>query len=185
MFEKLPKVYHMPNIPQYTKEDAEAFANTHFDRPITREVKFGHIWENRKSFALVPLEEGQLKIWTWGRIACVGDCVHKMTPNMGAGGNTAIEYASSSWNMWLCCLLTCCRSAAALANELRKMADQAEKSRPSFGTVTKHLRNYQALREERVSAVVAAANGLTRVHALKTWLDKLFAWWILPFSGDS
>jgi len=55
-----------------------------------------------------------------------------------------------------------CRSAAALANELKKMADEAEKGRPSFSSVKKHLGRYQAIREERVSTIVVAANGVTR-----------------------
>lgn len=29
------------------------------------------------------------QIWTYGRIACVGDSVHKFTPNAGHGGNSA------------------------------------------------------------------------------------------------
>jgi len=91
LVEKLPKAYRVPDIPHYTKEDADAFSTCSIDRPITTTVKYGDIWMNRKSYTLVPLEEGQLKRWTWGRIVCVGDCVHKMTPNMGAGGNTAIE----------------------------------------------------------------------------------------------
>jgi 2-polyprenyl-6-methoxyphenol hydroxylase-like FAD-dependent oxidoreductase len=91
LLEKLPNVYRVPNIPHYTKEEADAFASHHLDRHITPNVNFGHIWKSRKSYTLVPLEEGQLKRWTWGRIVCVGDCVHKMTPNMGAGGNAAIE----------------------------------------------------------------------------------------------
>lgn len=87
----MDKVYHAPDIPSYTKEDAIAFAKKHLNRPITPRVNFGHIWENRKSYKLVSLEEGQMRRWSWGRMVCVGDCIHKMTPNMGVGGNTAIE----------------------------------------------------------------------------------------------
>src|SRR5436305_900325 len=97
-----------------------------------------------------------LKQWSWGRMACLGDTVHKMTPNLGAGGNAAIE------------------TAAALANELKKMVDSAEKGKPSFDTIKTHLGNYQKVREQRITAICEAANGLTRVHALKTWKDKMF-----------
>jgi hypothetical protein len=89
-----------------------------------------------------------------------------MTPNLGAGGNAAIE------------------TAAALANELKKMVDSAEKGKPSFDTIKTHLGNYQKIREQRITAICEAANGLTRVHALKTWKDKMFAFWILPSAGD-
>lgn len=76
------------------------------------------------------------------------------------------------------------RSAAALANELKKMADEAEKGRPSLHSVKKHLANYQAMREERVSVILIAANALTRVQTLNTWMDKFVAWYFGPWSGD-
>ncbi|KAF2824862.1 FAD binding domain protein [Ophiobolus disseminans] len=167
MFEKMDKVYHTPDIPRFTKHDAEAFAADHQDVPTTSQLKFREIWDTRKSYTLVATEEAQLKRWSWSRIACVGDCVHKMTPNMGAGGNTAIE------------------TAAALANELKKMVDESEKGKPSFDVIKARLGNYQAIREKRVTAILTAANALTRIHALKTWKDKLLAFWILPLAGDS
>jgi 2-polyprenyl-6-methoxyphenol hydroxylase-like FAD-dependent oxidoreductase len=91
IFEKLDKVYKVPNIPRYTKHDAETFATKFKGVRVTTEISFVDIWENRKTYTLVPIEEAQMKRWTWGRFACVGDVVHKMTPNMGAGGNSAIE----------------------------------------------------------------------------------------------
>jgi 2-polyprenyl-6-methoxyphenol hydroxylase-like FAD-dependent oxidoreductase len=91
IFKRLDKVYTMPNIPRYTKLDAETFASQHHNRPITPDVCFGDIWEKRTSYTLVATEEAQLKRWSWGRIACIGDSAHKMTPNLGHGGNAAIE----------------------------------------------------------------------------------------------
>ena len=156
----------LTELPRYTKKDAEAFANNIQDYTITPQLTFGDIWRNQTTYTLVPLEEAQLKRWSWGRIACVGDCIHKMTPNMGAGGNAAIE------------------TAAALANELKKMADTAEKGKPSYDNIKAHLGNYQKLRHTRLTAVLKAANGLTRVQALATLKDKFFAFWLLPNAGD-
>lgn len=156
----------VPNIPRYTREDADTFAESIQDTVITPDVRFGNIWKNRVSYTLVPTEEAQLKRWSWGRIACVGDGVHKMTPNMGAGGNAAIE------------------TAAALANSLKKMRDTADKGKPSYETIKGHLGDYQKVRETRLTAVLTAANGLTRIHALKTLKDRIFAFWVLPFAGD-
>lgn len=85
---------------------------------------------------------------------------------MGAGGNAAME------------------TAAALANELKKMVDETEKGKPSYETIKAHLGNYQKLRDTRLTAVLKAANGLTRIHALATLKDRLFAFWILPAAGD-
>jgi 2-polyprenyl-6-methoxyphenol hydroxylase-like FAD-dependent oxidoreductase len=92
IFKKLDKIYRVPDIPRYTKHDAEVFAEEFQGITITHSMNFSDIWNNRTTYTLVATEEAQLKRWSWGRIACVGDCVHKMTPNMGAGGNAAIEY---------------------------------------------------------------------------------------------
>ena len=90
-----------------------------------------------------------------------------MTPNMGAGGNAAIE------------------TAAALANELQKMKNSASKGKPSYETIGTHLGNYQKTREKRVTAILKAANDLTRIQALKTLKEKFTAYWIIPNAGDS
>jgi 2-polyprenyl-6-methoxyphenol hydroxylase-like FAD-dependent oxidoreductase len=91
IYRKLDKVYTVPNIPRYTKHDAEVYAASFQDLAICDDLKFRSVWENRQTFTLVATEQAQMKRWSWGRIACVGDSVHKMTPNMGAGGNTAME----------------------------------------------------------------------------------------------
>lgn len=153
-------------LPRYTKEDAESYAENIKNYPITPELTFHDIWKNRVSFTLVPTEEAQLKRWSWGRIACVGDSVHKMTPNMGAGGNSAME------------------TVAALANELKKMVNTVEKGKPNYDTVRTHLRNYQEIRHVRLTAILKAANALTRLQALATLKDKILAFWVMPNAGD-
>lgn len=85
IFERLDKTYKTPNIPRYTRNDTQAFASKFRDQAITPTVKFGDIWKNTTSSSLVPLEEAQMKRWTWGRMCCVGDAMHKVTPNLGAG----------------------------------------------------------------------------------------------------
>lgn len=85
---------------------------------------------------------------------------------MGAGGNAAVE------------------TAAALANELKKMVDTADKGKPSYDNIRTHLGSYQKLRDVRLTAVLKAANGLTRMQALATLKDRIYAFWILPNAGD-
>ncbi|KAH4112908.1 hypothetical protein HBI64_155590 [Parastagonospora nodorum] len=166
VFKKLDKVYTVPNIPRYTKHDAEVYASSFEDAPICDGLEFEELWRTRKTFTLVATEEAQMRRWTWGRIACAGDCVHKMTPNMGAGGNAAVE------------------SAAAIANEIKKMVDASEKGKPSFDAIKYHLSKYQSSREQRTTAIVNASNDLTRTQALTTWKDRLVALWVLPLSMD-
>lgn len=142
------------------------FANSIQDAIIKPGVQFKHIWEARDTYTLVALEEAQLKRWSWGRIACVGDGVHKTTPNMGVGGNCAIE------------------TAAAIANEINEMVSKAEKGKVTFDTIKERLGNFQKIREQRITAILNASNGLTRIHALNSLKDKIMAFYILPYAGD-
>lgn len=81
--EKLDKEYHLPNIPRYTDEDARIYGESKLDKVLvsdkaTERITFGDLWKNLEITALVPVEEGDLKVWTSGRIVCVGDSVHKV-----------------------------------------------------------------------------------------------------------
>lgn len=92
----------------------------------------------------MALEEVYYSHWTWGRFVCLGDSVHKMTPNMGSGGNSAIE------------------SAAALANALYDMLNKTPKAVQSYpsvdmGAIQQTLSQYQHSRSVRASATVKVA----------------------------
>ncbi|CRK32828.1 hypothetical protein BN1708_005929 [Verticillium longisporum] len=82
VFAKMDKTYTSPNIPKYSYQDAVEFANEYMDFTIKDGLKFSDLWQSRTSVTLAATEEAELKEWTWGRIACVGDNVHKMTPHM-------------------------------------------------------------------------------------------------------
>jgi 2-polyprenyl-6-methoxyphenol hydroxylase-like FAD-dependent oxidoreductase len=171
IFEIMDKVYHYPDIPRYSAADAEAFAERHRDFNIQPKhgpsgaIKLGDVWENRVSFSLVALEEAQYQRWTWGRFVCLGDGIHKMTPNAGAGGNSAIE------------------SAAALANALYDLKTKKDKT-PSRKDIENALAGFQEKRQDRAHAVLQLANRVTRMHALKSISDKIMTFWVIPSLGD-
>lgn len=83
-----------------------------------------------------------------------------MTPNLGAGGNAAIE------------------SAAALANTLSRL------SNPSLTEVTRALQSYYDKRHTRVNLICDAANQLTRLEAFDNPMLKLTALYAIPALGD-
>ncbi|RAL12872.1 FAD-dependent oxidoreductase [Aspergillus homomorphus CBS 101889] len=72
----------------------EPFLHVH----VTRQVLFREVFLHAKSCTYVPLEESFQNQWSAGRFACIGDAVHKMTPNIGQGANCAIETAASLGN---------------------------------------------------------------------------------------
>ncbi|THV96163.1 FAD/NAD(P)-binding domain-containing protein, partial [Aureobasidium pullulans] len=166
VFEKMDKTYKLPHIPTYTEADKAEFAERHGNMKATENVQFKDIHKHSVSSTLVGVETASYKIWTWGRIACVGDASHKMTPNAGFGGNAAME------------------SAAALANSIKKLADQIKQGRPTEDQIVACLQGYQKNREVRAKAAIDASNLLTRVQALATWGHILFAKYGLTILGD-
>ncbi|KIW90475.1 uncharacterized protein Z519_09121 [Cladophialophora bantiana CBS 173.52] len=82
------------NIPKFTDEDAVALAQRSSSVLLSGKVKFADLRENRLPYKLVLLEEGMFRHWIWGRLICIGDSIHKWTPNIGQGVNDAIESAA-------------------------------------------------------------------------------------------
>lgn len=85
-----------------------------------------------------------------------------MTPNLGAGGNAAIESASS------------------IANSLSKLTDP----NPSLEEVRKALSEFYVKRHARANTICNSANELTRIEALSTLPDKIMALYAIPVLGD-
>ncbi|GIZ38062.1 hypothetical protein CKM354_000148800 [Cercospora kikuchii] len=161
-FEKMDKVhrYTDPGFPRFTKEDAERVAKANLGRMVKENVSLGDLWERRVSFTLVPMEEALFEKWSWGRMATIGDCAHKMTANHGQAGNNAIE------------------SAAALANQLVALSKKTKE----FKTVdfTNALRAWQAKRQARIEATVKEAALVCRYNCLETPMAYVFNYYLVP-----
>ncbi|KID64203.1 FAD-dependent monooxygenase andE [Metarhizium brunneum] len=165
---RMPQVFKAGNIPRFSDEEARAFAEEHLDQPLMPGalVKVRDLWERREAYNMVALEEAYYDHWTYGNFALVGDSAHKMTPNMGSGGNSAIE------------------SAAALANSLVQTLDGCKGTRPTRDEIQSALQRYQNARRLRASRTVIASNLVTRLHAVKDYLHHFAAHHILPNAGD-
>ncbi|KAK5132877.1 hypothetical protein LTR08_008397 [Meristemomyces frigidus] len=155
---RMAEKYRMGNIPRFTRQDAQVFAEEHLDVALAPEGK--------KTYTLVALEEAYFSNWTWGRFALLGDSVHKMTPNMGSGGNCAIE------------------SAATLANALHELATHPREQLPTVQEVEKALHQYQQIRNLRASSTVRMSNYITRLHAVRSFKEKIVAYYVMPKAGD-
>ncbi|KAK0652570.1 hypothetical protein B0T16DRAFT_346949 [Cercophora newfieldiana] len=149
IFQKMDTTYRGTSFPHYSKKDAEEFAKAHFDMKIRPNVTFEALWKNTLGSNLVVLEEGTFDLWTYGRIACVGDSVHKMTPNVGYGGNTAIE------------------SAAALASVVKELVDKANGGHLTESQIKEYFSSYQKARKHRADGIVKRAGDVTRLQALQ------------------
>jgi FAD dependent monooxygenase len=70
----------------------ESQVEKHKDFHFTEKVTLGDLMEKATSFSHVPLEEANHEHWTYGRIVCVGDAIHKMTPNVRSSPQTVAPY---------------------------------------------------------------------------------------------
>jgi len=77
-FEKLDKKYSEPDIPRFTEEDTVKTCEEQLDVIIAEDVTFRKLWMNRKSAVKVPIEEGLISRWHYGRIAVLGDAANKV-----------------------------------------------------------------------------------------------------------
>lgn len=182
LFEKMDKRYRYPDIPKFTDEEAETLARRYLDIRMTETNTFADLWENRVQFKLVALEEALHKKWTWERFVCAGDSAHKVctptpedmpvpsltghqwTPNIGAGGNHAME------------------SAAALANALHTLANLSET--PTLTEIQSALTSYHSKRKTRAKAAFRVSNMCTRLEALRSRKGQFYALYLQPMLGD-
>ncbi|KAL1862373.1 hypothetical protein Plec18170_001199 [Paecilomyces lecythidis] len=166
VYQKLEKDLFWPRQPRYTTEDMEALAESVADHPVSDTIVFGELWKKRNRAILINLEEGVLQHWHHDRIALVGDSVHKMLPNIGLGGNMALE------------------SVVVLCNHLHSMLMSQQGKKPDLETLNKALAAYQ---EERMPRVLRITDFSTQVAEGQAWvtpLHKFYTKWLLPLLKD-
>ncbi|KAK3342064.1 FAD binding domain protein [Lasiosphaeria hispida] len=165
VFFLLDKPFNASDRVRYTDEDAEALAATVADDPLSESLTFGDLWRRRVRGALISLEEGILEHWHHGRIALAGDAVHKMTPNIALGGNTAIE------------------DIIVLTNHLHHLLQT--QPRPDTASLAKTFAAYQAERMARIKWATNTSGLMSRIQAQTTTFHKLGAWLLvrLPDRG--
>ncbi|KAI1126927.1 hypothetical protein F5Y10DRAFT_293278 [Nemania abortiva] len=154
-----------PNRLRFTEEDMERYAKQVADLPVSESVLFGELWRHRTRAHIVSFEEGVLQHWHFGRLALLGDAVHKVTPNAGFGGSTAME------------------GAVVLANHLKAALDAHPSKKPSDVEISEALEGYQKERLPRATEIFWVSWAQTRFHAYDGWPMYLFHRWILPVLG--
>ncbi|KAE8359677.1 hypothetical protein BDV27DRAFT_149365 [Aspergillus caelatus] len=98
------ETHQYPRVSRYAQDQASIdeqvrpFLDTH----ISSTILFKDLYYNTKACVHVGLEELLCENWVSGNIVCIGDSVHKMTPNLAQGANCAIESAASLANRLVC-----------------------------------------------------------------------------------
>ena len=162
------RVYAAHEIPHFTIQDAQELVQSNASLGVVPGVTLGNLWENRQIANMTALEEAFYDHWTCGRFACVGDSVHKVTTNFGAGGMAAIE------------------SAAALANALNSMNEQHKPEGKPIEPpeIQDALSNYEHSRKKRMRAIYEISNYVTRVQAIRGPWESFLVKYVFPSLGD-
>ncbi|GKZ39505.1 hypothetical protein AbraIFM66950_000452, partial [Aspergillus brasiliensis] len=128
---KLDRKYTYPDRPRFDDDYMARICEKLSNRHLTKDLTFGQVWSTRVVASVTALEENVFRTWFHGRIVCVGDSVHKMTPNIGQGANLAIE------------------DAAVLANLLHAAVLRAKRQRLPDSEVQTLLQEYYYTRYSR------------------------------------
>ncbi|RYP20235.1 hypothetical protein DL765_002909 [Monosporascus sp. GIB2] len=166
VFFRLDKEISWPKRNRYTAQDAEAAAASVADHPLSESLVFGELWKRRDRAAMLDIEEGVLDHWFYDRIVLAGDCVHKVTPNIGLGGNMALE------------------SVVVLCNHLQAMLTGQRGAKPSCATLNRAFAAYQEERRGRVVEVMEISSLITRMQAWDTPFHKFLATWVAPLQAE-
>lgn len=79
---KMDQKYRGSSIPRFTESQKDEMINKHKDHMFKEGVSFANLIKTTSTMGFLALEEARHRFWTHGRIVCVGDSVHKMTPNV-------------------------------------------------------------------------------------------------------
>ena len=170
VFCKLEAPAVWPQRTHYTDRDAEALAESLAGHPVSETVTFGDLWRRRDRYALIPIQEGILERWFSGRVVLAGDSAHKMTPNIGLGGNTAIESVT-----------VLCNQLVGLLNETAATGG----GWPTQAALEACFAAYQSEQRGRIERIVQLSNIITRVQAWESPAIRWVAEWIMPVLPDS
>ncbi|KAF7590326.1 hypothetical protein BBP40_002976 [Aspergillus hancockii] len=157
---------YWPTSPRWTAQDAEKRATECADCPISDTQVFGELWRTRVRGDLVNVEEGLFKHMYFGRIVLAGDAVHKMTPNIGLGGNASME------------------SITVLSNLLRRAVQAHPSGKPDKKMLETVLEEYQTLRYDRMAKIIHFSSEATKMQAWDSLYYKAISR-ILPFLPDN
>ena len=162
---KMEKKYYADEIPRFSSKEMEEQTLKHGDFQFCKGITLKELMDTRTALSYLALEEANHEVWTYKRIVCLGDSIHKMTPNLGQGGNQAIE------------------GAAVLTNCLLEMLERTKGDAVALEKIEHILLKYQKLREKRAKNFIDVSGLVTRDEAMATLRHTLrFLYMPLPSS---
>ncbi|POS72063.1 FAD binding domain-containing protein [Diaporthe helianthi] len=156
LFVKSDRVTKSPNTPRFTEEETLATIAKYGDNNLGPGYTFKDLWNSRIKANMLALEEGVLQTkWnSGGRVALLGDAVHKATVNPGLGGNLAVE------------------GVVHLMNELVPLLRRCEEDgrrKPTSTELAATFDEYEKKQRPHADLIVNASGYITRYEAMDTW----------------
>ncbi|PHH60640.1 hypothetical protein CDD81_1391 [Ophiocordyceps australis] len=156
-----------PKRERHSQDEAQALADMVMDKPVNDKILFGEVWRRRYRDGVISLQEGVMEHWHHGRIVLAGDAVHKVHPNMGLGGNSAIE------------------GVACLMNHLEHTLRSTKGAKPSATALNMAFAAYQSDQKQRMKELLGMSNMVAKMHTSATRLHTFVANWVLPYLDDA
>ncbi|KAB8221776.1 hypothetical protein BDV33DRAFT_190112 [Aspergillus novoparasiticus] len=163
------KVHRYPDVPRHSQDRASIDQQVFpfLDAHISSNFRFEELYHNTIACCHVALEEMLCEQWVAGRLVCIGDSVHKMTPNLAQGANFAIE------------------SSASLANCIVRTVDQHKScARPDNPEKDMDLAAWEESRKQRMRRFYTYSWILARCEAFSGSWFKALGLYIGFFHGE-
>ncbi|KAJ5519071.1 Monooxygenase FAD-binding [Penicillium expansum] len=163
---KLDQVYTYPDAPRYSPADATELCGKLRHVKIVDDVTVGDLWETKEVASMTALEEGLFENWHFKRIVLLGDSIHKMTPNIGQGANTAIE------------------DVAVLSSQINRLVNIDGIQKPLETDIEAMLQEYKIQRFDRAKGTCARASFGARFHTRDDRVKAFVGRYIFPHIGS-
>lgn len=148
---------------RYSEDDMEKYAALIADVAVCPGIRFRDVWAraDKASVRMLNQEEGLLRQWHHGRLALVGDAVHKSTSVNGLGMTCGVH------------------SAAVLANELQRLVTATPN--PSLEMVEQAFGRYQRSRQAEVKTIWSGGRAMIREVTRISWASWFWDEYVLPW----
>ncbi|PYI03145.1 FAD binding monooxygenase [Aspergillus sclerotiicarbonarius CBS 121057] len=166
VIKKLDRKYTYPDTVRFDDEAAARLCEEVAHVQLMDGLAFAQVWKNRLVFSMAALEENVFPTWYCDLAVCIGDSVHKMTPNIGQGANMAIE------------------DAAVLANLLYEKLGNGKIQALCDADVKTLLQEFHSIRYNRVKSIYTASRHLVRLQARAGLFNKLLGRYCIPYAPD-
>jgi 2-polyprenyl-6-methoxyphenol hydroxylase-like FAD-dependent oxidoreductase len=148
----------------YSAKDASQYAERLGHLSMTDKLTFKDVYAVTRNCGLTDLEEGTMKVFSWDRLALIGDAVNKQTPNVGNGYNSGVQ------------------DLVVLTTGFRRLLDKEPSGTISTESIKEVLRDYQTTREQDAIETHGKSARATRMQTWSTWFLWLMERYVVPLA---